>query len=152
MQLSCRARRSLRRPGERARIPAMTNETIRAHCLGLPSVTEVVQWEQHLLFKVGGKMFAMIDLDGHSCSLRCDPETYGELVEMADVVPTSHNMWKYNWVTFETLNAVPDIEFRKLLTEAYKIVRSKLSRKALAALDGGQSAAKPPRGRAKSRE
>jgi hypothetical protein len=42
----------------------MTNESIRDHCLGLPHVTEVVQWEQHLLFKVGGKMFAIVDLDG----------------------------------------------------------------------------------------
>ena len=119
----------------------MTNESIREHCLGLPAVTEVVQWEQHLLFKVGGKMFAMIDLDGHSCGVRCDPEKYAELVEMADIVPASHNMWKYHWVTMETLSAVPDREFRDLLDAAYAIVRAGLSRKAQAALEGTPPAA-----------
>ena len=71
----------------------MTNESIRDHCLSLPHATEIVQWGDHLLFKVGGKMFAIIDLEGHSCSLKCTPDTYAELVEMEDIVPAGHNMW-----------------------------------------------------------
>lgn len=114
----------------------MTNESIRAFCLALPHATEVVQWESHLLFKVGGKMFAIIDLDGHSCSLRCDAEKYAELVEMPDIVPASHNMWKYQWVTMETLSAVPDREIRELLTGSYRIVRATLPKGVQAALDG----------------
>lgn len=116
----------------------MTNDTIRRHCLGLPHVTETVQWGDHLLFKVGGKMFAIIALDGHSCSLRCTPEKYAELVEMADIVPSSHNMWKYHWVTTETLSALGDAEFRELLTESYRIVRAGLPKSVQAALDGGR--------------
>jgi len=114
----------------------MTNESIRAHCLGMPHVTEVVQWEDHLLFKVGGKMFAIIELDGHRCSLRCDPERYAEMIELPDVVPASHNMWKYHWVTMESLTAVPDREFRELLAASYGIVKATLPKKAQAALDG----------------
>jgi predicted DNA-binding protein (MmcQ/YjbR family) len=114
----------------------MTNESIRAHCLALPHATEIVQWESHLLFKVGGKMFAIIDLDGHSCSLRCDAETYAELVEMPDIVPASHNMWKYQWVTMETLTALPDRECRDLLTASYHIIRATLPKGVQAALDG----------------
>jgi predicted DNA-binding protein (MmcQ/YjbR family) len=117
----------------------MTNETIREHCLGLPHVTEVVQWEDHLLFKIGGKMFAIIALDGHSCTLRCTPEKYAELVEMADVVPSSHNMWKYHWVTTETLTAVPDRELRALLTASYEIVRAGLAKNIRAELDAGRT-------------
>jgi len=85
----------------------MTNDSIREHCLSLEHATEVVQWGDHLLFKVGGKMFAMIDLDGHRCSMRCSPERYAELVEMEDIVPSGHNMWKYHWVTLEALDALP---------------------------------------------
>lgn len=113
----------------------MTNESIRSHCLSLPHVTEVVQWGEHLIFKVGGKMFAIIDLEGHSCSLKCTPEKYGELVETADIVPCSHNMWKYNWVTTETLDAVADAAFRELLTASYEIVRTGLPKKVRAELD-----------------
>jgi predicted DNA-binding protein (MmcQ/YjbR family) len=113
----------------------MTNESIRTYCLGLPHVTEVVQWVEHLLFKVGGKMFAMIELDGHRCSLRADPERYAELVEMPDIVPASHNMWTYHWVTMERLDALPDREFRELLTASYQIVKATLPRKIQAALE-----------------
>jgi predicted DNA-binding protein (MmcQ/YjbR family) len=108
-----------------------------------------VQWEDHLLFKVGGKMFAIIALDGHSCSVRCTPDSYAELVEMADVLPASHNMWKYHWVTTETLDALPDREFRALLTSSYEIVRAGLTKSARAALDAGREPMAAPRSRKK---
>jgi predicted DNA-binding protein (MmcQ/YjbR family) len=113
----------------------MTNDVIRDHCLSLPHVTEVERWGGHLLFKVGGKMFAMIELDGHSCAFRCTLENYAELVEMEDIVPTSHNMWKYQWVTTETTSALPDPRFRELLTESYHLVRASLPQKLRAELD-----------------
>ncbi len=121
----------------------MTNDAIRDHCLSLPHVTEVVRWEGHLLFKVGGKMFAIIELDGHSCSFRCTPDKYAELVEMQDIVRTSHNMWKYQWVTAETLDALEDREFRELLTGSYRIVRATLPAKVRAELDR-RDARRPP--------
>ncbi len=123
----------------------MTNETIRDHCLSLPHVTEVVQWGGHLLFKVGGKMFAIIDLDGHSCSLKCSPDDYAELVETEDIVPASHNMWKYNWVTCQTLSALPDARFRELLGKAYRLVRAGLPKKAREELDALDAASVSPR-------
>jgi predicted DNA-binding protein (MmcQ/YjbR family) len=127
----------------------VTNESIRNHCLGLPHTTEVVQWEDHLLFKVGGRMFAIIALDGHSCSFRCTPDAYAELVEMADILPASHNMWKYQWVTTQTLDALPDREFRALLTSSYDIVRARLTRGAREALEAGREPASAPRSRKK---
>jgi predicted DNA-binding protein (MmcQ/YjbR family) len=115
----------------------MTNDAIRGHCLSLPHTTEVVQWIDRLLFKVAGKMFAIITLDGHACAFRCTPERYAELVEMADIVPASHNMWKYHWVTTETLSALSDREYRELLSESYRIVRATLPAKVRAELDAG---------------
>ena len=117
----------------------MTNDAIRDHCLALPHVTEVVRWGGHLLFKVGGKMFAIIDLDGHSCSFRCTPEKYAELVEMEDIVRSSHNMWKHQWVSTETLTALPEAEFRALLTKSYRLVRATLPKRVAAALDAGDA-------------
>jgi predicted DNA-binding protein (MmcQ/YjbR family) len=116
----------------------MTNDSIREFCMSLPMATEEVQWEEHLLFKIGGKMFAIIQLGGHRCNLKCTPEKYAELVEMADIAPSSHNMWKYNWVTTETLTALPDTEFRDLLTESYNLVRASLSKKFQGELDAGK--------------
>ena len=116
----------------------MTNDSIRDHCLSLPMTTEEVQWEEHLLFKIGGKMFAITTLGGHRCNFKCTPERYAELVEMPDIVPSSHNMWKYHWVTTETLTALPDAEFRELLTESYNMVRGSLSKKFQAELEAGR--------------
>ena len=36
---------------------------IRRCCLSFPHATEEVQWENHLLFKIGGKMFAIAPLE-----------------------------------------------------------------------------------------
>jgi predicted DNA-binding protein (MmcQ/YjbR family) len=118
----------------------MNHDTIRDHCLAMPFVTEIVRWGDNLLFKVGGKMFAILALDGTHCSVKCSHETYAELVEQPDVVPTSHNMWRQQWVTLETMDALPDREFRALLTNAYEIVRAGLPAKIRAELDAGRSA------------
>lgn len=47
----------------------MDNERIRAICVALPHVVETVNWGHHLVYfvgdrDIGGKMFAMTDLDG----------------------------------------------------------------------------------------
>ena len=116
----------------------MTNDSIREFCMSLPLATEEVQWEEHLLFKVGGKMFAIIQLGGHRCNFKTTPERYAELVEMTDITPSSHNMWKYNWVTTETLTALPDAEFRGLLKKSYDMIRAGLPKKTQAELDAGK--------------
>ncbi len=125
----------------------MTHDAIRDHCLSLPHVTEVVRWGGHLLLKVGGKMFVILDLDGFSCSFRCTPDAYAELTEMQDIVPAGHNLWKHQWVTLETLSALPEREFRELLSESYHIVRATLPKKVRADLDArdARSAAKSAR-------
>jgi predicted DNA-binding protein (MmcQ/YjbR family) len=116
----------------------MTNDSIREFCMSLPMATEEVQWEEHLLFKVGGKMFAIITLGGQRCNFKATPEKYAELVEMANILPSSHNMWKYNWVTAETLTALPDAEFRELLRESYDMIRAGLPKKLQAELEAGR--------------
>lgn len=115
----------------------MTNDTIREFCLRLPMTTEEVQWEEHLLFKIGGKMFCITQFGATRCSLKTTPERYAELVEMPDIQPSSHNMWKYQWVTFERLTAVPDAEFRELLRASYDLVRASLPKGIRVSLDQG---------------
>jgi predicted DNA-binding protein (MmcQ/YjbR family) len=46
----------------------MNLEKIREYCLSLPHVTEEVLWEKDLVFKIGGKMFAVIGLDAGPAS------------------------------------------------------------------------------------
>ena len=40
----------------------MNIDWLREHCLSLPHATETVQWGDDLVFKIGGKMFAVVAL------------------------------------------------------------------------------------------
>jgi predicted DNA-binding protein (MmcQ/YjbR family) len=116
----------------------MTNDSIREFCMSLPMTTEEVQWGEHLLFKIGGKMFAIIQLGGHMCNFKTTPEKNAELVEMADFSPSSHRMWKYQWITAESLTALPDAEFREYLRGSYELVLAGLTGKAQAEIAAGK--------------
>ena len=55
----------------------MNIEEIREYCLSKPGVTEGFPFnDTALVFKVVGKMFALLDLseDSRGISLKCDPE------------------------------------------------------------------------------
>jgi len=72
----------------------MNIEEIREYCLSKPGVTEGFPFnDTALVFKVMGKMFALLDLSEarHGISLKCDPELAIELREQhSDVTPAFH--------------------------------------------------------------
>ncbi|MCI0612188.1 MmcQ/YjbR family DNA-binding protein, partial [bacterium] len=59
----------------------MDFESIRKFCLSLTGVTEDIQWEKDLLFRIGGKMFAVIGLEPEpdNVAFKCTPEDFAEL-------------------------------------------------------------------------
>ena len=109
----------------------MDIESVRAHCLSFPHVTEVVLWENDLVFKIGGKMFAVIGLDSasdHCLSFKCTPEKFAELVEQDGIVPAPY-VARYHWVALEQFNALSEKELKRLLRIAYDLVFEKLPKK-----------------------
>src|SRR5690349_19439322 len=78
-----RSREAPRR-GARNRTKARMNiEWVRNYCLSLPHVTESVQWGADLVFKIGGKMFAVVPLEPAKVWLSCksSPEEFAQLIE-----------------------------------------------------------------------
>jgi predicted DNA-binding protein (MmcQ/YjbR family) len=75
-------------------ISTMNIEEIREYCLSKPAVTESFPFnDTALVFKVAGKMFALLDLseDSRGISLKCDPELANELREQyTEVTPAYH--------------------------------------------------------------
>ena len=61
----------------------MNIETIREFCISKKGATEGFPFgEDTLVFKAGGKIFALVNLDGElSINLKCDPEFALELRE-----------------------------------------------------------------------
>lgn len=109
----------------------MNLETLRAYCLALPHVTEKEQWGDHLLFCIGGKMFAVTSLDpaaAHCLSFKCTPEEFAELTERAGVVPAPY-MARNKWAALERFDALPAKEIKRLVKDSYELVKAKLPKK-----------------------
>jgi predicted DNA-binding protein (MmcQ/YjbR family) len=117
----------------------MTFESIRAFCLSLPHATEDVQWESELLFRVGGKIFAMLPLElGDTMgrlAFKCSAERCAELLEMEGVERAPY-LGRYDWVILERLDVMRDSELRDLLRESYDLVWAKLPKRTREKLTG----------------
>lgn len=84
----------------------MDIEDIRNFCLSKPCTEETLPFDNDtLVFKVMGKMFALISIsEADTINLKCEPEYAAELREShADIVPGWHMNKKYwNTVSLHT--------------------------------------------------
>ncbi len=74
----------------------MNIEEIRDYCLAKPAVTESLPFnDTALVFKVAGKMFAVLDLseDGRGITLKCDPDL---AIELRERHPEVTGAWHFN--------------------------------------------------------
>jgi len=113
----------------------MDIEQVRAYCLSFPHVTEKVQWGYDLVFKIGGKMFAVVVLEAapHCMSFKCTPEKFAELIEQDGIEPAPY-VARYHWVALVGFNALSEKELKALLRNAYDLVLGKLPKKQRAQL------------------
>jgi predicted DNA-binding protein (MmcQ/YjbR family) len=108
----------------------MTIETLRTLCAAWPGVTEDIKWGSDLCFLVGGKMFAVVNLERpHQLAFKCTPEQFGELSERPGLKPAPY-LARAMWVQEEALGETLDRrELEPLLITAYEIVRAKLPKR-----------------------
>jgi predicted DNA-binding protein (MmcQ/YjbR family) len=116
-------------------------EKLRSYCLSLPAATEHIQWGADLVFKIGGKMFAVAATEpdeGHRLSFKCSDETFAELLEHDGIVPAPY-MARAKWVALETFDALPDREIQERIRESYDLVFAKLTKKQQAEIGGARA-------------
>jgi len=114
----------------------MDNERIRAICLGLPHVAETVNWGHHLVYwvgdrDIGGKMFAMTDLDGTGYGVllfHCGAERFHELLEVEGVVASPY-LAKAHWVTLLRWDVLRAREIEEELARAHALIYEKLPKR-----------------------
>jgi len=118
----------------------MKIDQLRELCLSFPGVTEQMQWGDDLLFKVGGKMFAVVRLEPANVwmSLKANPENFAELTERPGVIPAPY-LARAKWIALETRDALADAEITQLLRESYELVLAKLPRKLRESAAKGQA-------------
>jgi predicted DNA-binding protein (MmcQ/YjbR family) len=119
----------------------MDNERIRAFCLSLPHVSETLNWGHHLVYwagerEIGGKMFAMTDLDGTGTGVlwfHCGAERFHELLEIDSIVPAPHLARAY-WVAMERWDALRPRAIEDELLRAHALIYGKLPKRTKAVL------------------
>lgn len=108
-------------------------ESFRTYCLSKKAVTESFPFDEYtLVFKVGGKMFALVSLDTPdlSVNLKCDPERAIELREEypENILPGYH-MSKTHWNTVIPAGKISSTLFKELTDHSYELVVKSLTKK-----------------------
>lgn len=113
----------------------MTIQDFYDYCLAKPGVTEHFPFDEDtLVFKVGGKMFALSSLiqwekGEASVNLKCDPERALELRADYEGVQPGYHMSKQHWNTVIVGGDVPAKLLRELIDHSYELIFKSLTKK-----------------------
>ena len=114
----------------------MRLDQLRKFALSLHQTTVVKQWGECLVFKVAGKMFLIIALDGELIDgvvFKCTPEEFDELTEIEGIAQAPYCA-KRMWVRVSDLDALSAKELQARVRHSYDLVVAKLPKKIQAAL------------------
>ena len=103
----------------------MNIEALREYCISKENATESFPFgDDTLVFKINGKIFALINLDGDlSINLKCEPALALELRERHPSVTPGYHMNKKHWNTVVLDGSVPDKEILSWIDHSYDLVK-----------------------------
>lgn len=113
----------------------MNIQQLYEFCLSKKGVTEHFPFDEDtLVFKVGGKMFALTSLkewenDNASINLKCDPEKSKELRAEYEAVNPGFHMSKTHWNTIDFNSDVSGKKICDLINHSYVLVFKSLTKK-----------------------
>jgi len=114
----------------------MRHADIEKFCLSLPGATLSIQWGDARVFKVGGKIFAVLgpqDSKPHNLSFKAGEPSFHILTQMRHIIPAPY-LARALWVYLEQLDALGTKELKAYLERAHALVAAGLSKKKRAAL------------------
>ncbi|HEX6492330.1 MAG TPA: MmcQ/YjbR family DNA-binding protein [Candidatus Dormibacteraeota bacterium] len=109
----------------------MTRDQVIEICTGLPGAVEDHPFGGGVaVFKVGGRMFALVSLQGDagSVNLKCEPLLAEDLRARYAAVRPGYHQNKRHWNTVELDGSVPDRELRFMIDHSYELVVGGLTR------------------------
>lgn len=113
----------------------MNLETYYEYCLSKKGASEHFPFDEDtLVFKVGGKMFALSSLlqwekNEPSVNLKCDPERAQELRAEYDEIKPGFHMSKVHWNTITMNGGLPTAFIKELIDHSYDLVFKSLTKK-----------------------
>jgi predicted DNA-binding protein (MmcQ/YjbR family) len=116
---------------------AMTRDDVLAACAARPGAIEDYPFGDGVaVFKVGGRMFALVSLEGDpgSVNLKCDPELAVALRAQYAAVRPGYHQDKRHWNTVELDGSLSAEELCEMIEHSYQLVVDRLPRAARARL------------------
>lgn len=107
----------------------MNRDRVLALCAGMPAAREDYPFGDGVaVFKVGGKMFALVLLSQEpaTISLKCDPDLALTLRDRYPAITAGYHLNKRHWNTVVLDRSVPDDELLELVDHSYDLVVSSL--------------------------
>jgi predicted DNA-binding protein (MmcQ/YjbR family) len=109
----------------------MTRDQVLERCGAFSGAVEDYPFgDEVAVYKVGGRMFALVSLDGEpgSVNLKCDPELAIELRARYHAVRPGYHQDKRHWNTIELDSSIPEAEVREMIKYSYELVVDRLPR------------------------
>ncbi|MGI9087453.1 MAG: MmcQ/YjbR family DNA-binding protein [Chthoniobacterales bacterium] len=109
----------------------MESDTFRDYCLKKSGSAESTPFgPENLVFKVRGKMFALLALDEvpPTANLKCDPDRALELRDRYEEVTPGYHMNKKHWNTVQLAGGIPESEIRRMIDHSYELVVQSLTK------------------------
>lgn len=110
----------------------MKIKDVETFLLSLPHATLSIQWGSDRVFKVGGKMFAVIgvhdDKSSHGMSFKTSDESFRILTELPGIKSAPY-LARASWVWLDKPTRLSAKELRAYLTRAHALVAAKLPKK-----------------------
>lgn len=107
----------------------MDIEEIVEYCMSKPGAEESFPFDEHtIVFKVGGKIFALTGLNDipPSINLKCDPDKAIMLRESHDEIVPGYHMNKKHWNTVYFDSDLDNKLVKELIDHSYHLVKSSL--------------------------
>jgi len=117
----------------------MNTEELRELLLGFPGVTEEEPFgPEVVVYKVLGKMFALVDYDSvpPTMNLKCDPERALDLRDVHGAIRPGYHMNKRHWNTLDLDGSLRGTLVSELVRHSYDLVVAGLPRAAREKLGG----------------
>jgi predicted DNA-binding protein (MmcQ/YjbR family) len=110
-------------------VASSTKDALLSYCRSLPGSTEDVKWGEHLVFSVGGKMFAIFDVsDAEPVRLKVDSAVFPILTQQPGISPAPY-LARQSWIRLEHTQVLPSEAMEDLLRESYELVAAKLPKR-----------------------
>lgn len=109
----------------------MKHADIEKFCLSLKAATLVVQWGESRVYKVGGKVFAVLSSAAErpaTLAFKVGGDSFHILTQLPGIGQAPY-FAKTHWVRLERLDALPARDLKAYLARAHALIADKLPRK-----------------------